>query len=135
MAFLVYVPSFDAAWLMDDFPVILNNPDIRSLGNFWSNSYPGRPLREVTFFFDYQMFGFKSFGYHFQHIVWHGLTVFLVFYVAIRLGFSQLSAFFASLLFLVHPIQVEVLANISHRKDILSLAFCLLSFSSYLNWR
>ena len=36
---LLFWPSFDSAWLMDDFPVLVNNPDIRSLANFFEDYY------------------------------------------------------------------------------------------------
>ncbi|MCP4599725.1 MAG: hypothetical protein GY847_04165 [Proteobacteria bacterium] len=135
LAYAVYVPSFGAVWLMDDLTVIVNNPDVRSLAAFWENYRPGRPLRELTYLIDYQFFGLEPFGYHFQQVLWHGLNAFLVYLLAMRFRLPWVVSVFASLIFLTHPVQVEVLANISHRKDSLSLAFCLLSFHAYLTAR
>lgn len=133
--YLLYWPSFDNAWLMDDFPVLVNNPDIRSLANFFEDHYPGRPLRELTFLVDYHFFNLQPAGYHLQQIFWHGLNAWLVYLLAARLSARKPIAWGAALLFLAHPLQVEVLANISHRKDSLALAFCLASLLAYLHGR
>jgi Flp pilus assembly protein TadD len=50
-------------------------------------------------------------------------------------GTSMLAAFSASLLFAVHPLQVEPVAWISGRKDVLMTFFLLVSFQLYLRWR
>lgn len=130
-AFALYAGSFGHAWTYDDFPVIVDNPDIRSVVNFLRDSYPGRPLREITFLLDHALFGLEPPGWHFQNIFWHGLNAFLVLLLARRLQESRLVAWGAALLFLVHPLQVEVVANISHRKDSLALAFSLLALLAY----
>lgn len=131
VAYFVYACSFWSGWTMDDFPVIVDNPDIRSLAGFFADSRPGRPLREVTFLLDYQFFGLNPAGYRIQNILWHGLNAWLLWCLAIRLRQSLLVAWGAALLFLVHPVTVEVVANSSHRKDSLALAFSLIAFLTY----
>lgn len=117
---------------MDDFSVIVNNSDIRSLGNFLANTFPGRPLRELSYLVDYSLFGLDPWGYHFQNIFWHALNCWLVFLLATRMNLSTTVAWLSSLLFLVHPIHVEVVANSSHRKDSLALAFILMALLCYM---
>ena len=123
--------SFDNSWTYDDFPVIVNNPDLRSLWNFKRNLFGYRQLRELSLIIDYQIFGLNPAGYHFQNIFWHALNALLVFTCAVRLGSTKFVAWAAALIFLVHPVHVEVVANISNRKDSLVLAFILLSFLAY----
>lgn len=127
LSLLLYLPSFSGTWAMDDYSVIVNNPDIRSYGNFLANTFPGRPLREITYLFDYSLFGLDPWGYHFQNIFWHALNCWLVYSVATCLNLSRTVAWLSSLLFLVHPVHVEVVANSSHRKDSLALAFILMA--------
>ncbi len=117
---------------MDDYAVIVNNSDIRSFSNFLANASPGRPLREISYLVDYWLFGLDPWGYHFQNIFWHALNCWLVYCVAIRLQLSVAVAWVSSLLFLVHPIHVEVVANSSHRKDSLALAFLLMALLAYM---
>lgn len=130
-AFLLFSNTFGNTWTYDDFPVLVENTDIRSLSAFLQDSYPGRPLREMTYLLDYALFGLNPAGYHIQNIFWHGLNAWLIFALVRRLQGSSRVAWIASLLFLVHPLQVEVVANISHRKDSLALAFCLLGMLAY----
>lgn len=133
--YLLYWPSFSHPWLMDDFPVVVNNPDIRSFANFLEDFYPGRPLRELTYLLDYRLFGLNPKGYHLQQIFWHGLNSFLVFLSVLKFRGPRSVAWVAALFFLMHPLQVEVVANISHRKDSLATAFCLASLIAYLQGR
>ncbi len=56
--FLLYVKTFGHAWTFDDYFVILNNLDIRSIKDFINIEYPGRPLRELSAMLDYKLFGF-----------------------------------------------------------------------------
>jgi tetratricopeptide (TPR) repeat protein len=134
-AYLLFMRSFSGVWLMDDMPVLVNNPDIRSFSNFLENLYPGRPLRELTYLLDYQLFGLEPAGYYLQNIFWHGLNAALVFAVARTLRCPTPVAWFSALLFLVHPIQVEVVSNTSHRKDSLELAFSLVALCCYARGR
>jgi hypothetical protein len=132
VAFCLFANTFGHGWTFDDFPVIVENPDIRSIAGFLKNSYPGRPLREITFLLDHALFGLAPAGWHIQNIFWHGLNAFLLFVLIRRLQGSRAAAWTASLLFLAHPIVVETVANISHRKDSLVLAFSLLSVLAYM---
>lgn len=121
-AFLAFANTFGNGWTYDDFPVIVENPDVLSWAGFLADSYPGRPLRELTYLLDHTLFGMNPAGWHVQQIFWHGLNACLVFALGRRLQLARWAALVAALVFLVHPLQVEVVANLSHRKDSLALA-------------
>lgn len=131
LAFALYAQTFGHAWTYDDFPVIVENPDVRSWAGFWENSYPGRPLRELSFLLDHALFGMDPTGWRVQQIFWHGFNAWLLFLVARSLRAGRFAAWAGALLFLVHPLNVEVVANLSHRKDSLALAFCLLALLAF----
>jgi hypothetical protein len=132
-AYLIFFNTFGNSWTYDDFPVIVNNPDIRSIKLLMRNFLGGRIIRELSLLIDYYFFGLDPVGYHIQNIFWHGLNACLIFILVGRLGGSKIVAWTAALLFLVHPIHVEVVANISNRKDSLCLAFSLLSLLAYIH--
>lgn len=132
VAFGVYANTFANGWTYDDTPVILQNPDIQSFAGFLANQQPGRPLRELSLMFDRALFGMQPAGWHVQQIFWHGLNGFLVGALLLRLGGGLTAAVLAALVFLVHPLQVEVVAQLSHRKDSLALAFALLAMHAYV---
>ena len=132
LSLLLFANTFGNEWTYDDFPVIVENPDVTSIANFLTDQYPGRPLREMTYLVDYQLFGLRPAGWHLQSCLWHGAAGFLTFLLMVRLGLGRLAGGVAALLFLVHPVTVEAVANISHRKESLTLVFALLSL---LAWR
>lgn len=125
VAYLLYAGSFSHPWLHDDQIVVVENLDIRSFRAFLDDHYPGRPLREVTYLLDYQLFGLNPAGWHVQNILWHGLCGWLLFVLLRCLHVSVFVAAGAALLFLAHPLQVEVVANIANRKDALALCAAL----------
>lgn len=132
LACLLFANTFDNAWTYDDSAVVVGNPDIRSIAGFISNKNQGRPLRELTYMLDYALFGLNPTGYHVQQVLWHFLNSLLVYVLARRLKLSPFVAWTSSVFFLVHPIQVEVVANISHRKGSLMLFFSLLSIITFI---
>jgi len=69
-----------------------------------------------------------------QYIILHIETVLLLFLVLKSMtGFMWRSAFVAAL-FAVHPLQIESVAWISERKDVLSVFFFMLTLSAYLHY-
>ncbi len=127
VVFFLFANTFGHTWTGDDFPVILENADIRSLPGFFANHYPGRPMRELTYLLDHALFGLNHNGFQFQNILWHGINAVLIYAVARKFCLGHFPSFLAGLLFLTHPLTVEVVANISHRKDSLALAFSLIT--------
>jgi len=127
VTFVVFGNTFCNEWTYDDIPVVMDNSDIRSLENFRTDSYPGRPLRELSYMLDYQLFGENPAGYHLQQNLWHAANACLLFLVMTLLGIAPGYALFGTLLFLLHPIQTESVASIGHRKELLPLffGFCL----------
>ena len=131
VAFLAYSNIFGHPWIYDDKPVIVDNLDITSWKAFLNDSYPGRPLRELSYLLDYSLFGMEPAGWHIQNNFWHGLNGILLFLLGRHLFGSNLPALLAALLFLLHPLQVEVVGHLSHRKDLLATTFALASMLSY----
>ncbi len=68
-------------------------------------------------------------GYHVTNLLLHIASALLVWAVLKRLRVP--GAFFAGLLFAVHPVNVESVAWISQRKDLLALVFFLISIFWY----
>ena len=132
LAVAIYAASFHFQWTYDDYAVVLENPDIRSLDNFLNNHKKGRPVRELSYLLDYSLFGLKPAGYHLQNIFWHACNGLLLMWLGLRLGLSRFLAFGAAALFVAHPLTVEVVANTGHRKDSLALFFVLLAVHLYL---
>lgn len=123
---------FSHDWTYDDFPVILYNPDILSIKAFWADQYPGRPLRELSYLLDYSLWGFNPGRFKFQDVFWHAGCGSLLAALLLQFGASWRWALLGALLFLSHPVTIEVAANSGHRKDSLCLTFILLAVLCYL---
>src|ERR1041384_8360724 len=70
-------------------------------------------------------------GFHAVNVVLHALAAALVALVALRLGLKQWPAAAAGVLFAVHPIHVEAVANVAGRKDELAAIFVLLALLAH----
>jgi tetratricopeptide (TPR) repeat protein len=91
-----------------------------------------RPGLMFTYFLDFQLWQGSAFGFHFTNLLLHLLCVFLVFFLVNKLWRDEWLAFFAGLIFAVHPVQSEAVAWVSGRNDPLLLVFILLTFLFYL---
>lgn len=132
VSFTVFGNTFFNQWTYDDPPVVLHNPDAHSLAGFIENTRPGRPMRELTYIPEHILFGDNPAGYRIQQLAWHGVNGFLLVLVFSALGIELPFALIGALFFMVHPLQSESLANISHRKELLALFFSLAAILCYL---
>ncbi|MGD0297584.1 MAG: tetratricopeptide repeat protein [Bryobacteraceae bacterium] len=129
--------SYDYAW--DDKLVITANdyttkgikglPDIftKRVSVPFKSEY--RPIPQALFAIEYDLSGGSPHAGHAFNILWYALTCVMVFaftrFVFFRLDI--LFAFLVAVLFVVHPLHVEVVANIKGRDEILALFFGLSS--------
>lgn len=79
--------------------------------------------------------GFKPAPFHLLNVVVHSINGVLLFYLLLLLIKNNISAFLGSILFLIHPMQVESVAWISEFRGLYAAFFCFISlliFFSYL---
>lgn len=134
-----YSPTLKNGFIyLDDDTHILENTTIRALSaNHIQKIFTTTvdrvyaPLTFLSFAFEYHFFKYEPFIYHLNNLLLHLAVSALVFYLAIRLGLSDISAFIAALLFGIHPMHVESVAWITERKDVLYAFFYMLALHSY----
>lgn len=138
---LAYAGSFAGQWISDDVNTIAENPLLRSLApanllriatTFDGPNY--MPLKVLSLAIDWQVFGAEPAGYHAVNLLIHVANALLVYVLLRRLGERAGLAFGVALLWAVHPVQVESVAWISERKNVLSTAFFLLALLAYLRF-
>lgn len=94
-----------------------------------------RPLSQVTFAIEYEFFGTNPMVGHLINVLLYGLLVVVMFTTLLRsFRLSPDIVFITTLLFAIHPIHTEVVANIKSRDEILSLTFILLSFRYFFRY-
>jgi len=92
------------------------------------------PLTWLSHLLDAEMFGLKPSGHHATSIVLHALTAALLFLLLQRATGSTGASLAAAALFAVHPLNVQSVAWVSERKNVLSTFFWLLALGAYGAW-
>jgi cytochrome c-type biogenesis protein CcmH/NrfG len=89
------------------------------------------PLTWISHAIDYSLFHLNPAGHHFTNLLIHALNAALLFLLLIR-GTKRLGAsLVVALLFALHPINVESVAWIAERKNVLSTLFAFLAIGAY----
>lgn len=135
---VAYIPAMKAGFIWDDDYYVTNNPLITApdgLFRIWTSraiTSQYFPLTYTTFWFEYRLWGFNPVGYHVVNIAIHIINPLLLWLVLRRLAIP--GAWFASAVFALHPVQVESVAWVTERKNLLMLLFSLLSVLCWLKF-
>lgn len=142
-AFAVYLNALNSGLVWDDhyyvnrFPLRFNS--LSSL--FLPTDLKGaimvfyRPLIGLTYVFDYSIWFDKPFGYHLTNILFHAANTLLLYLITAKIFKSITVAFWAAMLFAVHPIHTESVSWISGRTDIMATAFIFLSMLAHIEFK
>ncbi|MGA2905539.1 MAG: tetratricopeptide repeat protein, partial [Candidatus Korobacteraceae bacterium] len=123
----------------DDDIYVVNNPQVHgglswdtvkwAFTAFYASNW--HPLTWLSHALDYQMFNLDAGRHHETNLLLHVINVVLLFWVLWRAtGYVGRSAMVAAL-FALHPINVESVAWIAERKNLLSMMFFLLALGAY----
>jgi len=138
---LSLVPAFQTLsfnFTFDDFPRLVENPRIKNIINikeyFSRATWPGnlfRPIEEFSYSSTYAIAKLNPSYYHLVNILIHALVCISIFFLIKEL-FDQHKAFLISILFALHPLHSEVIANISYRTESLATLFIILALIAAL---
>lgn len=137
---VVYYPAlFSGIHLIDDPGIIAKYTASPALSSILlpGNSYYYRPLLELSFYLDNKFWGMEPCTMHLENILLHCANSLLVFLLARRIycdDINPLMPVFATLLFALHPVNVEAVAWIAGRTDPLLTIFILAAFYFSLRW-
>jgi tetratricopeptide (TPR) repeat protein len=137
----LYSPVLGHSFLvLDDQDYVTANPHIHE-GLSWSTigwafrsteAANWHPLTWLSHALDYQLFALNPAGHHFDGVLIHALNVVLLFlllaWATKRVGPSLLVA----ALFAVHPLNVESVAWVAERKNVLSTLFFFSAIGAYV---
>lgn len=149
-----YINTLNNGFVFDDTGLILQNDFIQEgLGGIkkilTTNSFEGyfkhvsgkevypwgryRPLSIMVFSLEYAMFGYSPGAWHLVQVFFYILVIVTVFYfldnfLCKKIRYGGDIAFIATLLFTIHPIHTEVVANIKSLDEILGLLFAVCTF-------
>ena len=92
------------------------------------------PLTWLSHILDYQLFGLNPAGHHLTSLLFHLVNVVLFFWVLHRMTGALWSSAMVAALFALHPLNVESVAWVAERKNVLSTLFWLLTLLAYVRY-
>jgi len=123
----------------DDPTYVVENPHIKS-GLDWDTiswafttfyQFNWHPLTWLSHALDVQMFQLEPAGHHDTNLLLHVVNVLLLFWVLRRATGDVGPSVMVAALFALHPVNVESVAWIAERKNLLSMLFFLLALGAY----
>ena len=133
-----YAPALQANYIWDDDDHVTKNPTLRSLDGlrqiwFLPTALPQYyPAVHTTFWLEYHLWGLHPVGYHLVNVLLHACNALLFWRLLVRLAVP--GAWLAAAILAVHPVEVESVAWITERKNVLSLALSLAAILAYLRF-
>src|SRR5262249_55892522 len=131
--FIAYALCLKGDFILDDDILITHNPQVKAtdgLYHIWftKEAFDYWPVTNTSFWFEWRMWGLNPTGYRFTNLILHIVDSLLLWLLLRKLAIP--GAWLAALLFALHPVNVESVACISQRKNVLALLFFLLSIWS-----
>jgi len=137
VTFAAYAPALRGGFLWDDAGHV-TRPELRSLaglGRIWFEfgaTQQYYPALHTAFWIEHRLWGDAVLGYHLLNVLLHVAAACLLARVLRRLAVP--GAWFAALLFALHPVCVESVAWISEQKNTLSTVLYLAAALAYLRF-
>ncbi|MGH7177926.1 MAG: tetratricopeptide repeat protein, partial [Tepidisphaeraceae bacterium] len=138
MTFVAYAPTLRAGFIWDDDSYVTHNPALLSASGLWqiwtdpSATPQYYPLVHTTFWIEKRLWGLNPLGFHVVNGALHTLCAVLLWRLLRWLRIPW--AWVIAAVFAVHPIQVESVAWVTERKNVLSTAFYLGAMLAYLRF-
>jgi len=135
VTFLAYLPTLRNGFVWDDDAFLTDNVLIKAadgLRRFWLTKEPVDywPMTSSTLWVEWRLWGLHAVGYHATNLLLHLGEAGLLWAILRRLRLP--GALLAALLFAVHPVNVESVAWIAQRKNLMAMLFFLLSIYFFL---
>ncbi|MGA2061579.1 MAG: tetratricopeptide repeat protein [Thermoguttaceae bacterium] len=135
VAFLAYLPSINGGFVLDDEYLLTDSPFIRASDGpyrLWctTESIDYWPMTNTSFWVEWRLWEMNSTGCHVTNLILHIVEALLIWVILRKMSIA--GAFLAAMIFALHPVNVESVAWIAQRKNMMSMLFFLLSILWYL---
>jgi tetratricopeptide (TPR) repeat protein len=132
---IVFSPAFFAGFILDDDVMLTNNELMRGpISTFWCTAKPIDyfPLTYSSLWLEWRLWGANPAGYHVTNVLLHAISCIIIWRIFVRLNFP--APWLAALLFAVHPVNVESVAWIAERKNVLAMLFYAITVWSFVRF-
>ena len=93
-----------------------------------------QPVTYITYMIDYSIGGLDPYIYHLSNLVYHIISIILLYLLLNKATGSSLKSLFVTSIFALHPLHVESVAWVSERRDVLAAIFWFLTTYLYLSY-
>ena len=102
----------------------------------FSTSYASNwhPVTWLSHLLDYELYGMEPFGHHLTSLIFHITNTLLLFGVLLKMTGALWRSGLVAVLFALHPLNVESVAWVAERKNVLSTFFLLLTLWAYVKY-
>jgi hypothetical protein len=90
------------------------------------------PLIWLSYMLDFELYGLNPGGYHLTNLLLHIINTLLLFLIFKRMTGAVWKSAFIAALFALHPLNVESVAWVAERKNVLSTFFWMLTLLTYV---
>lgn len=126
----------------DDDKYVTENPNVKRTitrdSVIWAFTKPHyhmwHPLTSLTHLLDYQLFGLNPAWHHLTSLLFHIASTLLLFGILKRMTAAVWPSLFVAAAFALHPLNVESVAWVSERKNVLSTFFWMLTLTAYIRY-
>lgn len=141
-AIAVYLGALSNGYALDDVPIIATNPVVHRWSTLWEafgqpywppawGAAMYRPLAIIAYAVDWRA---GVVWLHAVNLLWHAAVSILVAALTRRWTGSDMASLVAGLLFALHPVHVEAVANIVGRAELMATLFVVLSVLAALEY-
>jgi tetratricopeptide (TPR) repeat protein len=138
LTLIAYHPAWHAGFIWDDDVYVTGNPLLTASDGLWriwfSLDSPSQyfPLTYTAFYVERSFWGLNPVGYHWVNFLLHAANALLVWRLLAQLRVP--GAWLAAAVFALHPVQVESVAWITERKNVLMGFFFLLTLRVWIKF-
>ncbi len=144
MTLLAYLPAATrCGWIWDDDYYVTRNANLRDARgpvNIWTKIGLANggtpqyyPVTHTTFWLEYHLWELHPSGYHVINILLHAASAVMLWIVLKKLDVC--GAWLAAAVWSLHPVNVESIAWVTERKNVLSGFFYFAAMLAYLRWQ
>lgn len=139
IAAIFYAPTLQFGFLHHDDPAyifmnyLVREPSLTTIFDPRTRTVSDwTPVVTLVHAVEYRLFGFEAVGFRAVQLFLHLISVFLLYRFLLKVQVTPLVALATVFIFALHPLQIESVAWLSSRKNILALIFGLLFLSTQL---
>ncbi|HEY3346994.1 MAG TPA: tetratricopeptide repeat protein [Nitrospirota bacterium] len=143
-AVIAYANALHCGYVLDDFDLAVDNPNIKSWGNLYQIFTTGywdaegltrglyRPLAIFSFMLEYGIAGTAPWLRHLDNIILHAAVTVAAYFMLRKIFPRGDFPFWAAVLFAVHPAHTEAVTWVSGRAELMAALFSMLSILVFL---